>query len=406
MKRIYLSGQRTFDNRGCEAIVRSTVQLVQEHFKTAEVIVPSDDPGRDRIQWPESGENGATFAHGYFPIFARYWINLQRLPIPMLKNAGWPFPIPSKFRRLLAATDAILAIGGDNYSLDYKIPSLIMSIDGLCMNLQKPVILWGASVGPFEAEPDFVPFVRDHLDRMALIVVRESVSEAYLRENLKLKNVVLGADPAFLLIPQPVELSSFWPDESGDGVLGINISPVVARYRTTGRDLREDVCDFISRVLMTTKLSILLVPHVVPLNGSGRNNDTAYMQPVLDRLGSWRSRIGIMDATFNAPQTKYVISRCRYFIGARTHATIAAFSSMVPTISIAYSIKAKGINQDLLGNCDYVLETPGVNAASLWESLEKLMHREMDYRSILHSRMIDLIKRVQSTFSLVAETIG
>ena len=32
MKRFYLSGQRTFDNRGCEAIVRSTVDLLTEQF--------------------------------------------------------------------------------------------------------------------------------------------------------------------------------------------------------------------------------------------------------------------------------------------------------------------------------------------------------------------------------------
>lgn len=406
MKKIYLSGQRTFGNRGCEAIVRSTAQLIRQHFKNSQVIVPSDAPRRDQIQWPEAEKNGVTFVNGYYPGFARYWINLQRLPIPMLKRVGWPFPFPSKVRKSLTETDAILAIGGDNYSLDYKIPSLIMGMDGLGMNLQKPVILWGASVGPFEAEPDFVPFVRDHLDRMALIVVRETASEAYLSEKLKLKNVILGADPAFLLNAEPVDLSSFWPEESGDGVLGINISPVIARYRTTTRDLREDVCDFIVHVLESTQLSVLFIPHVVPLDGVGGNNDDLYMQWIYDRLNSHRSRIGIMNATFNAAQTKYVISQCRFFIGARTHATIAAFSSKVPTISIAYSVKAKGINQDLLGSCDYVLETPSVNSGSLWESLEKLMHHEINYRSKLHSQMILHKERVSSAFSIVAEKIG
>ena len=148
MKKIYLSGQRTFGNRGCEAIVRSTAQLIQQHFKNSQVIVPSDAPSRDRMQWPEAEDNSVIFVNGYFPDFARYWINLQRLPIPILKHAGWPFPFPSHVRNLLTDTDAILAIGGDNYSLDYKMPSLIMGMDRLGMKLHKPVILWGASVRP------------------------------------------------------------------------------------------------------------------------------------------------------------------------------------------------------------------------------------------------------------------
>ena len=38
-----------------------------------------------------------------------------------------------------------------------------------------------------------------------------------------------------------------------------------------------------------------------------------------------------------------------FFIGARTHATIAAYSSGVPTLVVGYSIKAKGIAKDIFG---------------------------------------------------------
>ena len=44
------------------------------------------------------------------------------------------------------------------------------------------------------------------------------------------------------------------------------------------------------------------------------------------------------------------------FIGARTHATIAAYSSCVPTLVVGYSVKARGIARDLFGTEDkYVL---------------------------------------------------
>ena len=45
-----------------------------------------------------------------------------------------------------------------------------------------------------------------------------------------------------------------------------------------------------------------------------------------------------------------------FIIGARTHATIAAYSSAVPTLVIGYSTKAKGIARDLFGSeTHYVL---------------------------------------------------
>ena len=58
----------------------------------------------------------------------------------------------------------------------------------------------------------------------------------------------------------------------------------------------------------------------------------------------------------NAAQLKGYIARCRFFIGARTHATIAAYSTCVPTLVVGYSVKSRGIAIDLFGTEEnYVL---------------------------------------------------
>ena len=55
-------------------------------------------------------------------------------------------------------------------------------------------------------------------------------------------------------------------------------------------------------------------------------------------------------------ELKGYIARCRFFIGARTHSTIAAYSSGVPTLVLGYSVKSKGIAKDLFGTYEnYVL---------------------------------------------------
>jgi polysaccharide pyruvyl transferase WcaK-like protein len=58
----------------------------------------------------------------------------------------------------------------------------------------------------------------------------------------------------------------------------------------------------------------------------------------------------------NCRELKHIISRCRFFIGARTHVTIAAYSSCVPTLVLGYSVKSRGIARDLFGTeVGYVL---------------------------------------------------
>ena len=157
MKSFYLSGQRTFGNRGCEAIVRSTVGLLRAQFGEVEVLVPSMDIERDRAQWPEAGGLGVRFVRAYHPRAAGYWVNLQRLPLPFLKRAGWPFSMPTWLKQQLAGVDAVLAVGGDNYSLDYRIPSPVMGLDKLAMDMGKPVILWELPWAPSTRSPASCP---------------------------------------------------------------------------------------------------------------------------------------------------------------------------------------------------------------------------------------------------------
>ncbi len=230
MKRFYLSGQRSFSNRGCEAIVRSTIALLKEQFGDVEVLVPSINIERDRAQWPEASSFGARLVRAYLPPPARYWVQLQSLPLPLIKRAGWPFPMPGWLRRQLETVDAVLAVGGDNYSLDYRIPTPIMSVDSWAMDMGKPVMLWGASVGPFEREPEFVELVTRHLARMQFVGAGESISHDYLVHKLGLRNVIRMADPSFVLGKEPVDLKPFWP--RGDGsVLGLNVSRLIERYK-------------------------------------------------------------------------------------------------------------------------------------------------------------------------------
>jgi colanic acid/amylovoran biosynthesis protein len=407
MKRFYLTGQNTFGNRGCEAIVRSTVGLLRKQFGSVEVMVPSSNINADRAQWPEAQEQGVKFVQSYHPWFTRYWIHMQRLPLPILKRAGWPFPAPAELSKTLSGVDAVLSVGGDNYSLDYYFPSHYMGLDKAAMHEKKPVILWGASVGPFDAEPDFVPTIKKHLASMSAITVRESDSFNYLSD-MGLTNLTMVADPAFTLQPQEVDISGFWPESGTEGVIGLNLSSLIQKYRPSDEPqskMLNEVASFIRYAVLEYGLSVLLVPHVVPLDGTEKDNDAVYLSKLLFETKDLCGRVKMMTPTLNAAQIKNVISKCRFFMGARTHSTIAALSSCVPTISIAYSVKAKGINKDLFGHMNYVLETPSVGTDSLKSALLQLISEEQSIKEQLESRIPEWQRRSSIGAARLAEIL-
>jgi colanic acid/amylovoran biosynthesis protein len=237
-------------------------------------------------------------------------------------------------------------------------------------------------------------------------MVRESISYRYLKDVLKINNVEKMVDPAFCLKPEPVDCESFFPEKMENGILGINISPLIERYKRQDQDLIKEVSAFIALAINKYNYSILLIPHVIPLDGSINNNDSHYMKKILASCSHLSSKITLIPDHFNAAQLKYVIGHCRFFIGARTHATIAALSSKIPTISIAYSIKARGINYDLFGNENVVLPTNEISTDALSQKLEYLQQQEQALKHILESKIPkyqkivhDAAKKIHSTLS-------
>ena len=81
----------------------------------------------------------------------------------------------------------------------------------------------------------------------------------------------------------------------------------------------------------------------------------------------------------------------RFFIGARTHATIAAYSSYVPTMVLGYSIKSRGIAKDLFGKEKLVLGINDIsNTEKLIKGFDELLRDEEDIRELLKKRIPEI----------------
>lgn len=386
---VYLAGQTNFGNRGCEALVRGTAAMVGTKAPHGRLLCPLANIESDQRQWPGAADAGVEFVPcPEFPGLMRWWARANRL-LP-LEGAGIPaFPMDAGTRALLDRAAALLMTGGDIVTLDYGVMSVYQWARFVenAMDGGVPTILWAASVGPFTSRPAVERVMAKHLHRYAAITVRETASLDYLR-SIGVDSAELVADPAFHLAPEPFATDALI--RPGHDALALNFSPLIRRFRggeASAALMDREIIAFVETVLSETPLDVLFVPHVGPLNGGSTNSDWHYMDGLLRNLRGGETRARLAPGSLNAAQLKHLLGRCRYFIGARTHATIAALSQGVPTVSIAYSTKAKGINRDLFGDLRYVLDTPRVGADSLADALALLRQDEAQVKSILADRM-------------------
>ena len=201
---------------------------------------------------------------------------------------------------------------------------------------------------------------------------------------------------------ESVDTSNFWPEDVGRGVVGINVSPLVARGFCG--NLRREIVGFAKNLIAEYGYSVLFVPHVIP-HGGGDRSDHFFMEPIVEELHGFRSRVSLAPSTLNAPQLKYVLGKLSYFIGARTHATIGAISSGVPTVSIAYSAKAFGINRSVFGCCDMVLDIKDLSSESLAEKFQWVVENEADLRDRIGARVPEMISTARAGFSVLRSVI-
>lgn len=396
MMKIYFAGQDNFGNRGCEALVRSSVDIIRREFGEAGFAAPSWNPTLDARQWPQAHGLGVSFVDPEpFPSIVRWWGRLRRR-LPFLPFWEPKFEVSRSARDLINQSDVLIMTGGDIISLDYG-PESLFYWAGVCRAAKacgKPAVLWAASVGPFGSDKAIESAMVGFLREFDLITVREDASLGYLR-GLGIEGVQRVSDPAFCLAPDAAGVAAELTDpRAGFRRLGFNISPVIRKFRDTelAREaLDKEVVDFLVEVANQGFMDVTLIPHVDPLDGTlGYNSDSAYMAKLLEavqpRLEPNGGRVQLLPAGFNAAQLKHIISRCDFFMGGRTHATVAALSTGVPTTSIAYSIKAKGINKDVFGHDRYVLPTPEVARDSLSAHLKLLIDDEQLVREHLKER--------------------
>lgn len=368
--RILLYGNGGAGNHGCEAIVRGTICLLGREHNTYTIHSDSvEEDGKYELQdIAEIKESRSEHAKDH-----RFWKAYLQMKLFHRYSYLDGLPFLNAVKESVNYADIALSVGGDNYC--YSNTGFYSFLNREYNKAGMNTVLWGCSV-----EPDLLndrAMITD-LKNYRLITARESITFEALRKVHP--NVVHIPDPAFYMPPEPIPL----PEQfEMNNIIGINLSPMIISNENTEGIVYKNYQKLIQYILDNTDCSIALIPHVV----WAHNDDRVVMQCIMSDFNNAPRIVLVKDHT--APQLKYIISRCRAFIGARTHATIAAYSSCVPTIVVGYSVKARGIAKDLFGEGEqYLLSAQNLRTENeLKNQFVRLLEDEKTIRQHLQDKL-------------------
>jgi len=251
---------------------------------------------------------------------------------------------PGGYWKALGSIDLMLDIGaGDSFTDIYPDKRFAYMILGkrLCALRGVPLILSPQTIGPFSRQPH-TSLARSAMERALAVFARDPLSMAALATIAPRARAYQAIDVAFAL--------PFTQAPKGPGTrVGINVSGLLYGGGYTGAnefgltiDYREFTHRFIEAMLARPGTSVELICHVnAPLLLSDDDGAAA------DALKARYPALVRVPNFVSPSAAKSHISGLDLLVGARMHATIAAYSSGVPVLPVSYSRKFEGLYQAL-----------------------------------------------------------
>ena len=249
---------------------------------------------------------------------------------------------PRGFFAHVRKMDLVIDIGaGDSFADIYGASRLnrMFALKFLSHIAGTPLVVAPQTIGPFKRRRSRL-LARATLNRSALVATRDALSTQAARD-LGLSRPIIEASDVALRLPFEAPAP-----HQGTPRVGLNISGLLMAGGYSGKNdfgVRADYPDLIRQLIghfQGAGAEVHLVPHVIVAEGRmAMEDDYRASEDLAARMPGV-----ILAPRFASPsEAKSYIAGMDFFAGARMHACIAAFSSGVPVIPMAYSRKFKGL---------------------------------------------------------------
>ncbi len=212
----------------------------------------------------------------------------------------------------------------------------------LAQELGVPVMVYAVSAGPLR-EPAVQKAVRLGLERSTVVTVRDRRAQQVLEELGVRKEILVTADPALLLKPEPITSEALKAEgiDPDQRIVGISVrepGPVApgmdaARYHA----LLANAADFLVDRLDAQVVFFPMERHVL---------DMQHSHAVISQMHH-AGRATVLRGSYTSGQMLSIVSKLDFAMGMRLHFLIFAAVQGVPFVALPYAPKVNGFIEDL-----------------------------------------------------------
>ncbi len=252
---------------------------------------------------------------------------------------------PTGFWREMRRADLLIDIGaGDSFTDIYGGKRLRwMFLTKFLTHIgRRPLVMAPQTIGPF-TKPVSTFLARLSMRLCALVATRDVLSTSAAQKMGVTKNVIEASDVALRL---PYDLPA--PRPAGGPVrVGLNVSGLLMGGGYTGKNefgLKIDYPGLVREIIahfLGLGHEVHLVAHVLPQRREMTHGEDDYVASC--KLQEEFPAVIVAPAFRDPQEAKTYIATLDFFMGARMHACIAAFSSGVAVVPMAYSRKFEGL---------------------------------------------------------------
>lgn len=309
--------------------------------------------------------------------------------------------------RVVKKADFVLDIGqGDSFADIYGDNrfNYIDYIHKLALYFRIPFIILPQTIGPFNDAKNQSKAV-ESLEKAALVMARDKASFDFVKQVCqKQVDIHEYIDVAFVLPYKKIELEKEYTH------IGLNLSALLWNGGYTNNNQFGLACDYkklnksiIDYFLLQPNTKVHLISHVV-LQERNVENDYEICYEL------WREysnpKLVLSPFPLSPIDVKSYIAGLDFFMGARMHSTIAAFSAGVPVVPLAYSRKFNGLFVETL-SYPHIVDMKSMNEEDSLATIKNIYNNRYAIRSsILYANNNVVKKRCESMVNDLREAFA
>lgn len=308
--RVGISGSYGGLNLGDEAILESIISQLMQSVPV-EITVFSRDPEDTRRRHPQVA---------------------RAIPVRDLARSD----VLPEIERL-----DLFILGGGGILFDDEAKIYLREVE-LALEKKIPVLVYAVGVGPLKT-PEAQALVRDRLNAVDAVTVREAQALKLLEEIGVKREVLVTSDPAFLLQPEELPPNTLEREglEAAPRLIGMSVrEPGVAAPDIDEKVYHRLLANAADFMVERFDANVVLVPM------EPKMLDTRHCHAVISQMLR-AQRATVLKGDYSAGQLLSLVGKFSFAVGMRLHFLIFAALQGVPFVALPYSSKVEGFLADM-----------------------------------------------------------